>query len=299
MTDKHDSGNNAPEMEQPFLSHLIELRDRLLRAVLVILVVFFCLFYFANDIYALLAEPLLAHLPEGGSMIATEVASPFLTPLKLTLVAAVFVAIPYLLYQMWGFVAPGLYAHERRLVMPLLLSSTLLFYAGMAFAYFVVFPLVFGFFTAAAPEGVAVMTDINQYLDFVLKLFFAFGVAFEVPIATILLVWMGVVTPDALVAKRPYIIVGAFVVGMLLTPPDIFSQTLLAVPMWILFEIGVFFSRRFVRKETDEDELDSDEKMEETLDRYIHDEAALRQELEVWQGSTSDDDKDGGDKPKE
>jgi sec-independent protein translocase protein TatC len=298
MTDKHASGNNASETEQPFLTHLIELRDRLLRAVLVILVIFLGLFYFANDIYSLLAEPLLAHLPEGGSMIATEVASPFLTPLKLTLVAAIFVAIPYLLYQMWGFVAPGLYAHERRLIMPLLLSSTLLFYAGMAFAYFVVFPLVFGFFTAAAPEGVAVMTDINQYLDFVLKLFFAFGVAFEVPIATILLVWMGVVTPEVLAAKRPYIIVGAFVIGMLLTPPDVFSQTLLAVPMWILFEVGLFFSRRFVRASQEEDDLDSDEKMEETLDRYIRDDEALRQELEVWQGS-SDDDTKGDDKPKE
>ncbi len=300
MTDKHDSANSPPEPEQPFLAHLIELRDRLLRAVLVVLVIFLGLFYFANDIYSLLAQPLLSHLPEGGSMIATEVASPFLTPLKLTLVAAVFVAIPYLLYQLWGFVAPGLYAHERRLIMPLIVSSTLLFYAGMAFAYFVVFPLVFGFFTAAAPEGVAVMTDINQYLDFVLKLFFAFGVAFEVPIATILLVWMGVVTPDALVAKRPYIIVGAFVIGMLLTPPDIFSQTLLAVPMWILFEIGVFFSRRFVRKDVEEDELNSNEKMDDTLDRYIRDEEALRQELEVWQGNTSsDDDKDGGGKPKD
>ncbi len=294
MTDKQDSGNGTPEVEQPFISHLIELRDRLLRAVLVVLVIFLGLFYFANDIYALLAEPLLAHLPEGGSMIATEVASPFLTPLKLTLVTAVFVAIPYLLYQMWAFVAPGLYAHERRLIMPLLVSSTLLFYAGMAFAYFVVFPLVFGFFTAAAPEGVAVMTDINQYLDFVLKLFFAFGVAFEVPIATILLVWMGVVTPEGLVAKRPYIIVGAFVIGMLLTPPDIFSQTLLAVPMWILFEVGVYFSRHFVRTEPAEDDnLDSDEKMEETLDRYVRDEEALQKELDVWQ----DDDK--GATPKE
>jgi sec-independent protein translocase protein TatC len=181
---------------------------------------------------------------------------------------------------------------------PLLLSSTLLFYAGMAFAYFVVFPLVFGFFTAAAPEGVAVMTDINKYLDFVLTLFFAFGVAFEVPIATILLVWMGVVTPEALVAKRPYIIVGAFVIGMLLTPPDIFSQTLLAVPMWILFEIGVFFARYYVRKSPEaEDDLDSEEKMDATLDRYIHDEHALHQELEVMQGGS--DGKDDGDKPKD
>ncbi|MEW6646769.1 MAG: twin-arginine translocase subunit TatC [Pseudomonadota bacterium] len=299
MSEQQTSGSNGPELEQPFISHLIELRDRILRAVLVVLAIFLGLFYFANDIYALLAEPLLSHLPEGGSMIATEVASPFLTPLKLTLVASIFIAIPYLLYQMWAFIAPGLYVHERRMIVPLLLSSTLLFYAGMAFAYFVVFPLVFGFFTSAAPEGVAVMTDINKYLDFVLTLFFAFGVAFEVPIATILLVWMGVVTPEGLVAKRPYIIVGAFVVGMLLTPPDVFSQTLLAVPMWILFEIGVFFARYYVRKSPEEDDdLDTDEKMEATLDRYVHDEEALRQELEVWQGNSSDE-TDKGDKPKE
>ncbi|GAB4298024.1 MAG: twin-arginine translocase subunit TatC [Thiohalomonadaceae bacterium] len=299
MSEQQSSGGNSPELEQPFISHLIELRDRILRAVLVVLAIFLGLFYFANDIYALLAEPLLSHLPEGGSMIATEVASPFLTPLKLTLVVSIFIAIPYLLYQMWAFIAPGLYSHERRMVVPLLLSSTLLFYAGMAFAYFVVFPLVFGFFTSAAPEGVAVMTDINKYLDFVLTLFFAFGVAFEVPIATILMVWMGVVTPEGLVAKRPYIIVGAFVIGMLLTPPDVFSQTLLAVPMWILFEIGVFFARYYVRRNPEEDEdLDSDEKMDATLDRYIHDEEALRQELEVWQGNNSDE-TDKGDKPKE
>lgn len=299
MSEQQTSGSKGPELEQPFISHLIELRDRILRAVLVVLAIFLGLFYFANDIYALLAQPLLSHLPEGGSMIATEVASPFLTPLKLTLVASIFIAIPYLLYQMWAFIAPGLYVHERRMIVPLLLSSTLLFYAGMAFAYFVVFPLVFGFFTSAAPEGVAVMTDINKYLDFVLTLFFAFGVAFEVPIATILLVWMGVVTPEGLVAKRPYIIVGAFVVGMLLTPPDVFSQTLLAVPMWILFEIGVFFARYYVRKSPEEDDdLDTDEKMEATLDRYVHDEEALRQELEVWQGNSSDE-TDKGDKPKE
>lgn len=285
MTDSPTPDNKEAEVEQPFLTHLLELRDRLLRTVLVILVLFLALFYFANDIYALLAQPLLKHLPQGGTMIATEVASPFLTPLKMTLVASLFLSIPYLLFQFWSFVAPGLYAHERKLMMPLLVSSILLFYAGMAFAYFVVFPLVFGFFTSAAPEGVTVMTDISAYLDFVLTLFFAFGVAFEVPIATILVVWTGVVSPQALAAKRPYIIVGAFVIGMLLTPPDIFSQTLLAVPMWILFEIGVFFSRYFVRQEdAAEDDLDSDEKMEEALDRYVHDEEALRAELEIWQG---------------
>lgn len=244
--------------EQPLLAHLIELRDRMLRIVLVVLAVFVVLFPFANDLYTLLAEPLMAHLPSGSSMIATEVASPFLTPFKLTLIAAIFIGIPVILYQFWAFIAPGLYKHERRMIFPLVVSSTLLFYAGMAFAYFVVFPLVFGFLVSVAPEGVSVMTDISKYLDFVLKLFFAFGVAFEVPIATILLVWMGATTPDKLTAKRPYIIVGAFVVGMLLTPPDVISQSLLAIPVWLLFEVGVIFSRFFVRK-SDEEEADVDE----------------------------------------
>jgi sec-independent protein translocase protein TatC len=250
-----------PELpEQPLLAHLIELRDRMLRIVLVVLAVFVALFPFANDLYTLLAEPLMAHLPSGSSMIATEVASPFLTPFKLTLIAAIFIGIPVILYQFWAFIAPGLYQHERRMIFPLVISSTFLFYAGMAFAYFVVFPLVFGFLVSVAPEGVSVMTDISKYLDFVLKLFFAFGVAFEVPIATILLVWMGATTPEKLIAKRPYIIVGAFVVGMLLTPPDVISQSLLAIPVWLLFEVGVVFSRFFVRKpDADEDADESQE----------------------------------------
>lgn len=293
MSTESDNSSQVEALEQPFISHLIELRDRILRSLLVVLVIFLGLFYFANDIYSLLAEPLLSRLPSGGTMIATEVASPFLTPLKLTLVVSVFIAVPYLLYQLWAFVAPGLYKNEKRMIYPLLLSSTLLFYLGMAFAYFAVFPLVFGFFTTMAPEGVAVMTDINKYLDFVLTLFFAFGVAFEVPVATILLVWMGVVTPQKLVAKRPYIIVGSFVIGMFLTPPDIFSQTLLAIPMWVLFEVGVFFSRYYMPKDMngdeDENELDSEEKMDAALDRYIHDEEAMRQEMEIWQGKTDDD----------
>ena len=237
----------TPEHDAPFVSHLIELRDRLLRTVLVILAIFICLFPFANDIYRYVADPLMAVLPEGTSMIATQVASPFLTPFKLSLIAAVFLAIPFILHQLWAFVAPGLYQHERRLAMPLLASSIALFYLGMAFAYFVVFPLVFGFLTSIAPEGVAVMTDITAYLDFVLALFFAFGLAFEVPIATIILVWAGVTTPASLASKRPYVIVGAFIVGMLLTPPDIISQTLLALPMWVLFELGVLLSRFFIR----------------------------------------------------
>jgi sec-independent protein translocase protein TatC len=248
MTSNPDNGS-APggELEQPFISHLIELRDRLLRIVLAVAVVFLCLIPFANRLFSALSGPLMAHMPEGSNMIAIEVASPFLTPFKLTLVMAVFLAMPYVLYQFWAFVAPGLYRHERRLVLPLLASSTLLFYAGAAFAYYVVFPLVFAFLTGTAPEGVAVMTDISRYLDFVLMLFFAFGIAFEVPVFTVLLVWTGMVTQDGLRQKRPYIIVGAFVIGMLLTPPDIISQTLLAVPVLILFELGVYFSGWFVR----------------------------------------------------
>jgi sec-independent protein translocase protein TatC len=241
--------------EQPFMAHLMELRDRVLRMVLVVLAAFLVLVPFANQLFSVLAGPLTAHLPEGSSMIAIEVASPFLIPFKLTLVLAIFLAIPFILYQVWGFVAPGLYRHERKKVMPLLVSSTLLFYAGAAFAYFVVFPLIFAFLTGTAPEGVSVMTDIGKYLDFVLTLFFAFGVAFEVPIATILLVWSGVVTPATLRKQRPYVIVAAFVIGMLLTPPDVISQTLLALPMWVLYELGIVLSRYFVRATPEEEEV--------------------------------------------
>jgi sec-independent protein translocase protein TatC len=237
----------APLAEQPFISHLVELRDRLMRMVLAVLVIFLGLFPFGNDIYIFIADPLMKVLPEGTSMIATQVASPFLTPFKLALVTAVFIAMPYILHQFWGFIAPGLYQHEKRLAFPLLASSVFLFYLGAAFAYAVVFPLVFAFLTGVAPEGVAVMTDITHYLDFVLTLFFAFGLAFEVPIATIVLVMAGATTPEKLGAKRPYVIVGAFVIGMLLTPPDIISQTLLALPMWVLFEVGLLFSRMIQR----------------------------------------------------
>jgi sec-independent protein translocase protein TatC len=236
------------EQEQPFLSHLLELRDRLLRMVMAVALVTVVLLPFANSIYTFVAQPLMAQMPAGTTMIATEVASPFLAPFKLTLVVAIFVAIPYLLHQLWAFVAPGLYQHERALVVPLVASSVVLFYLGAAFAYFFVFPMIFGFFTATAPQGVAVMTDINHYLDFVLTLFFAFGLAFEVPIAVILLVWAGVIEPDKLKEMRPYVIVGAFVIGMFLTPPDVFSQTLLAVPMWLLFEAGLLASRFIVRR---------------------------------------------------
>ena len=210
-------------------------------------------FYFANDIYGFVSEPLRAFLPEGATMIATEVASPFLTPFKLTLVLAIFIAIPFILHQVWSFIAPGLYKNEKRVAFPLLVSSILLFYAGIAFAFYVVFPLIFGFFTSVAPAGVTVMTDINRYLDFVLKLFFAFGIAFEIPIATILLVWTGATDIESLRRKRAYVVVGCFVVGMLLTPPDIISQILLALPMWLLYEIGILFSIFLVRPESDTD----------------------------------------------
>lgn len=273
-----------PYAEMPLVAHLVELRDRLLRVVLSVLVLFVCFIPFANDIYTLLAAPLMAHLPEDTSMIATEVASPFLTPFKLTLVLSIFLAMPVFLYQAWSFVAPGLYKHEKRLMLPLLASSIGLFYGGALFAYFVVFPLVFDFFTSVAPTGVAVMTDIAKYLDFVLKMFFAFGFAFEVPIVTVGLVWMGLVSRKSLAEKRPYIIVAAFVVGMLLTPPDAISQTMLAIPMILLFEAGLFFSRYFEGRGADgesaehaseQSSADSAEDMEEQFSQAEKDEQAL------------------------
>ncbi len=252
MTENTDQEHDE-QQEQPFISHLMELRDRLIRVVIAVLLIFLGLFPFANEIYVMVANPLMEHLPAGTSMIATEVASPFLTPFKLSLMVAIFISMPYSLFQLWAFIAPGLYKHEKRMVVPLVVSSTVLFYVGMAFAYFVVFPLVFGFLTAAAPEGITVATDIGNYLDFVLTLFFAFGLAFEVPIAIIILVSMGVTTPESLADKRPYIVIVAFVVGMLLTPPDVISQTLLAVPMLLLFELGLFFSRVMVVKREGEE----------------------------------------------
>lgn len=241
--------------EQTLLSHLIELRARLLRSIICVLIIFFGLAFFSNDIYTAVATPLIAQLPDNSSMIATEVASPFLVPFKLTIFVALFIAMPYILYQAWAFIAPGLYDNERHFVMPLLATSTLLFYLGISFAFFVVFPLLFGFFTKIAPADVTVMTDINHYLNFILKLFFAFGMAFEVPIATILLVKTGFTTPQSLAEKRPYIIVGAFALGMLLTPPDIISQCLLALPVWLLFELGLVLCKYFVPA-SDEDEIE-------------------------------------------
>ena len=231
--------------------HLLELRTRLLRSVLGVLVVFCSLAYFAQDIYQYLALPLLSTMPEGTQMIATDVASPFFAPFKLTIVLSMFIAMPYILYQVWSFIAPGLYRNEKRLVVPLMVGSTVLFYSGIAFAYFVVFPVVFAFFNSVAPEGVTIATDISSYLDFVLKLFFAFGAAFEIPIVIILLCWTGVTDAASLRQKRPYVIVGAFFIGMLLTPPDIISQTMLAVPMLLLFEVGLIFASFYTKKENE------------------------------------------------
>lgn len=241
--------NATPNTEGTLVSHLLELRDRLLRSMIVVIVIFIVLAPFANELYVILASPLMTALPEGNSMISTEPHGPFFVPFKFAFACAFALAVPYLLFQMWAFVAPGLYHTEKRLVLPILVSSSLLFYLGIVFAYFVVFPIVFTFFANSAPEGVQVMTDINAYFSFVVKLFFAFGVAFEVPVATVILVKLGITTPDELVKKRPYIIIVAFVIGMLMTPPDIFSQTLLAVPVWLLFELGVFCARHFVSQE--------------------------------------------------
>ncbi|MGB4075409.1 twin-arginine translocase subunit TatC [Pseudomonas sp.] len=251
------------DQEMPLVSHLTELRSRLLRCVVSVLLLFGGLFYFAQDIYTIVSAPLRAYLPEGATMIATGVASPFLTPFKLTAWIALFLSVPVILHQIWGFIAPGLYKHEKRIAVPLLVSSIFLFYGGMAFAYFLVFPIIFHFFASVTPEGVAMMTDINEYLDFVLTLFFAFGVAFEIPVATFLLIWVGIVDVDTLRKSRPHVIVGCFVVGMVLTPPDIFSQTLLAVPMWLLFEAGLLCGSMIKRH----DEHEPDETAAEAKDQ--------------------------------
>lgn len=250
---------------QPLVAHLKELRDRLLRAVFAVLVVFVALYAFANELYLITAEPLKALLPDTVSeagLIATGVASPFLVPFKLTLVLAVFIAIPVILHQVWGFIAPALYKSEKRFAIPLLLSSIVLFYCGVAFAYFAVLPIVFGFFAAIGPEGVAFLPDISNVLDFILKIFFAFGIAFEIPVATVLLIWAGITDVESLGKKRPYIFVGCFAVGMLVTPPDVFSQTLLAVPMWMLFEIGLFFGRMVKKRQQVEEEQEEDDEVE-------------------------------------
>ena len=243
-----------PQKNVTLFDHLLELRTRLLRAVLGVILVFCCLVYFAQDIYQYLAQPLLQTMPAGAQMIATDVASPFFAPFKLTIVLSIFLAMPHILYQMWSFIAPGLYRKEKKLIAPLMLGSTLLFYSGIAFAYFIVFPVVFAFFTSVAPEGVVIATDISSYLDFVLKLFFAFGAAFEIPIAIILMCWTGVTSPNSLRKKRAYVVVGAFVIGMLLTPPDIISQSMLAIPMLLLFEVGIIIASLYHKEDEDLEE---------------------------------------------
>lgn len=234
---------DTPSSKQPIVAHLLEMRNRLLQCIVLIFIIFLGLFAYSNELYIYISEPLTIHLPATSSMIATDVTSPFLTPFKLVLVLSVFTAMPFILYQIWAFVAPGLYQREKKIVVPLFLSSVALFYGGMAFAYHIVFPLIFTFFTSVSPEGVLVMTDIRSYLDFILKLFFAFGLSFEIPIAIVILSWMGLVNPTQLAKRRPYVFVICFVLGMLLTPPDIISQTLLAIPMWLLFELGIAFSK--------------------------------------------------------
>lgn len=258
MTDNPDNQdsneNGGTDREQTLLEHLLELRTRLVRAVLAVGVATIALLPFSQEIYTFMAEPMMRHMPEGSGMIAIDVTTPFLTPFKLTLLCGLVLAIPVVIYQIWAFVAPGLYDKEKHLAKPLLISATLLFYLGCAFAYYVVFPVAFDFFQRMAPEGVNVSTDIRSYLQFITALFFAFGIAFELPIAIIILVALGVTTPDKLATKRPFIFVGAFAIGMLLTPPDVISQTLLAIPMWMLFEFGLVLSRFLVTKRREEEQ---------------------------------------------
>jgi sec-independent protein translocase protein TatC len=244
------SDSNPDDPALPLVAHLTELRKRLMRSLMVVGAILCSLLYFSNHIYEFFSAPLRSLLPAGTSMIATDVTSTFFAPFKLTLVVSILLALPFLLYQIWSFIAPGLYRHEKRFAIPLLASSVVLFYLGMAFAYYVAFPLIFGFFSRIAPEGIAYTPDITKFLDMALKMLLAFGSIFEIPIATVLLVWSGITTPESLKAKRPYVIVGCFIAGALLGPPDVLSQTLMAVPMWLLFEAGIFFSRFTQREKT-------------------------------------------------
>ena len=257
MSREPGNAEESTDKEMPFLEHLIELRSRILRSLALVALLFIPIYYYAEPLFTFVSAPLTQALPDGSSMIATQVTTPFLTPFKLAIYTAIFVGVPFLLHQLWGFVSPGLYRSEKRFAFPLLFSSVVLFYAGMAFSYFLVFPLVFSFFVAVSPEGVQMMTDINQYLDFVLKMFLAFGIAFEIPVATFLLAWSGLSTADSMANKRPYVIIGCFVAGMLLTPPDVVSQLLLALPTWLLFEFGILMAR-FVEKRgtSEENEVD-------------------------------------------
>ena len=247
MTSPNPDDEAVDKTHQPFLEHIVELRTRILRSLALVALLFLPVYYFAEPLFNFVAAPLMSRLPEGSGMIATQVASPFLAPFKLAIYTAIFIGIPFLLHQLWSFVSPGLYRHEKRFALPLLTSSVALFYCGMAFSYFLVFPIVFTFFIEISPTGISMMTDINQYLDFVMKMFLAFGLAFEIPVATLLMVWSGLTTADAMAAKRPYIVIGCFVLGMFFTPPDVVSQLLLALPMWLLFEVGVGLARLFDR----------------------------------------------------
>ncbi|MEQ3512211.1 twin-arginine translocase subunit TatC [Pseudoalteromonas sp. BZB3] len=244
----------SESLQSGFIGHLIELRNRLMKALLSILLIFIALVYFANDIYAFVADPLVQSLPENSTMIATDVTAPFFAPFKLTLFISLFAAIPFILHQVWSFIAPGLYQHEKRMLIPILVSSIVLFYSGIAFCYFVVMPIILGFFTSVGPEMMTLSPDISSYLSFILKLFFAFGVAFEIPVAIMLLCWSGATTTQSLREKRPYIAVGAFVVAMFLTPPDVLSQTLLALPMLLLFELGLILAAFYTKKTTEQQE---------------------------------------------
>ncbi len=264
--------DNPENAEGSLISHLLELRNRLLYAIIAILIAFVPLAIYSEWLYHQLAAPLLASLPAGGELIVTHPLQAFLTPIKLAFFFAVVVTIPFVLYQIWAFVAPGLYKREQRMVVPLLVSSSILFYAGMAFAYFIVFPLVFGFLSKVTPAGVQFMPDIKAYQDFVFTLFFAFGVAFELPVALVLLTRMGIVNPHTLGKKRPYVVLWTFVAAMLLTPPDALSQTLLAIPLLILFEIGLFISKRVKSRDEDEDSEEmTDTEMEAELDEALKD----------------------------
>ncbi len=260
------------ELQDSFISHLVELRNRLLRAILAVVIVFLGLFHWANHLYSLLARPLLRALPKGGQLIATEVTAPFFVPLKVTMMAAFLIALPYVLYQIWAFIAPGLYAHEKKLGIPLIIASVILFFCGMSFAYFLVFPIVFGFITGVAPAGVAVMTDISKYLDFVLTMFLAFGITFEVPVVVVLLVKAGLVSVAKLREVRPYVIVGAFIVGAIFTPPDVVSQTMLALPLWLLYEGGIIVASLVSRTVPIEDDYRplTDAEMASELDKSEH-----------------------------
>lgn len=282
--------------EMTFVQHLVELRDILLRSVIAILVIFISLFPFANEVYSFIAAPIISVLPQGSNIIAIGVISPFLTPLKMALIMAVYIAMPYLLYQVWKFIAPALYKHEKQMIVPLVISSTLLFYAGLLFSFYIVFPVIFGFLSSIGPSIVDFTPDIQYYLDFVLKVSFAFGVAFEVPVATILLLMFGATTIENLKKNRPYVVIGAFILGMLLTPPDIISQTLIAIPMWLLFEAGLIFSPLFLRKEADSESDDNDPDNTPNQASNTQSTSAEEEEEEDWDDDEFDAEMDKIDK---